>query len=114
MPHQELSGKAIFLHKAIHSFSKTQQEAVVFTFLSLTLHLPCTFYKDGRSCPSGVLLWQGMPRMIEDLTNHFNLFAIHQKSHADPVFLASRQLEYSILSVHIPACPQRDKTRLLQ
>ena len=49
--------KKFILHEGILSFFDIQQEAVAFTFLSLTLNLPRAFCMNGaRSCPCGALL----------------------------------------------------------
>ena len=60
-PTKNFQEKQFFLQKVIHSFSKTQERSLHF-----------------RSCPCGLLLRQGMLRIMKDLANHFNLFAINQ------------------------------------
>ena len=46
-PTKNFQEKQFFLHKAIYSYSKIQQETVGFSFLSLTLNLPCGFHMKG-------------------------------------------------------------------
>ena len=86
-PTKNFQEKQFFLHKVLHSFSKTQQEIVVFTF-GRVLVVFCY----GREWP-------------EDLANHLNLFTIHQLFHAD--FVSQSSKAFCILSVHIPACPTK-------
>ena len=58
-------------------FQNTTRDSI-FTFLSLALDLTCAFcMNDGRLSSFGISLWQGVPRIIENLANHFSLVSIH-------------------------------------